>query len=191
MLRKILPILLALIGLAGGGAAGYFLRPPPPEPEVAAEGAAPAEGGHSAPAEGHAAPAEHGAPAAGHGESGGHGEGEGEGALPTTEFVKLNNQFVVPVVRGGKVASLVVLSLSIEVTLGGTEKVYAAEPKIRDTLLQVLFDHANAGGFDGAFTDTATMAELRRTMLEAVRTILGDMALTVLISDIARQDSQI
>ncbi|SOC06808.1 flagellar basal body-associated FliL family protein [Rhodobacter maris] len=185
MLMKILPVLLALIGLAGGGAAGYFLRPPPPEPEAAAaEGAAPAEGGHNAPAaEGHAAPAAHGAEA-------GHGEGEGAESLATTEFVKLNNQFVVPVVRGGKVASLVVLSLSIEVTLGSTEKVYAAEPKIRDTLLQVLFDHANAGGFDGAFTDTATMAELRRTMLEAVRTILGDMALSVLVSDIARQDSQ-
>lgn len=179
MLKKILPVLLALIGLAGGGAAGFFLRPPPPPPpEVPAEGAgeaAPAEGAHDAPAESHGAEA---------------GDADhGEGLEPTTEFVKLNNQFVVPVIKKGHVDSLVVLSLNIEVTLGSTAQVYAAEPKIRDAILQVLFDHANAGGFDGAFTDTATMGELRRSMLEAVRKILGPMALAVLVSDMVRQDT--
>nr|WP_317851797.1 flagellar basal body-associated FliL family protein [Rhodobacter sp. TJ_12] len=180
---KILPILLALIGLAGGGAAGYFLRPPPPPPEETAgahgEDGAAADAGHAAPADTQAA-ADHGAD--------GHGE-DGAEEAPTTEFVKLNNQFVVPVIEEGQVTSLVVLSLSLEVTLGSTEKVYAAEPKIRDLLLQVLFDHANAGGFKGAFTNTATMADLRRTMLEAVRQVLGSAALSVLVSDIVRQDS--
>ncbi|SOC07661.1 flagellar basal body-associated protein FliL [Rhodobacter sp. JA431] len=183
MLMKILPIILALIGLLGGGAAGYFLRPPPPPPEeVATEGG----GEHGAGADaGHAAPKADAHAADTHGE-----EGDGHEAEPTTEFVKLNNQFVVPVINGGQVASLVVLSLSLEVTLGSTEKVYAAEPKIRDSLLQVLFDHANAGGFNGAFTDTATMADLRRTMLEAVRMVIGDAALGVLVSDIVRQDTK-
>lgn len=172
-MRKLIPVILALVGLLGGGAAGYFLRPPPPEPEAAGA------------AEGSAASA-HGAPAAeaGHGDAAAAEEGHA-----TSEYVKLNNQFVVPVIDKGKVTSLVVLSLSLEVTVGSTEKVYAAEPKIRDALLQVLFDHANAGGFEGSFTDTAKMEDLRRALLEAVQSVLGDIVSGVLISDIVRQDS--
>ncbi|ADE87236.1 flagellar basal body-associated FliL family protein [Rhodobacter capsulatus] len=183
MLKIILPVLLAVIGLAGGGAAGYFLRPPPPPPEeVAAEAGAE---GEAAPAPAKPAPEKAaGDHAAAEGE-----HAEGEEAVPTIEYVKLNNQFVIPVIKKGAVASLVVLSLSLEVTVGSTEKVYAAEPKLRDVLLQVLFDHANAGGFEGSFTDTANMTDLRRALTEASQSVLGDLVLNVLISDIARQDS--
>lgn len=175
-MRKILPILLALIGLGAGGAAGYFLRPPPPAPEAGTT-------------EHTEAPAE---TATGHGSApseNAHGSEGDAGGEATVEYVKLNNQFVVPVITRGAVSSLVVLSLSVEVTAGNTEKVYAAEPKIRDTLLQVLFDHANAGGFEGEFTETAKMEDLRSALTEATRTILGDIVKEVLISDIARQDS--
>lgn len=162
---KLIPILLALIGLAGGGAAGYFLRPPPEE--VLAENPC-----------GNVAPAS---------------ESHGEEAVPegetSVEYVKLNNQFVVPVVEQGQIVSLVILSLSLEVRIGGTEKVYAVEPKLRDSLLQVLFDYANSGGFRGSFTETATLGELRRSLLEAGRQVLGDQISAVLISDIVRQDT--
>lgn len=165
MMGKLIPILLALIGLAGGGAAGYFLRPPPDA------GLAENPCGEAAPAPEHDSEA----PAA-----------EGEA---TAEYVKLNNQFVIPVVEQGQVASLVILSLSLEVKIGGTEKVYASEPKLRDSLLQVLFDHANSGGFRGAFTETANLDELRRTLLEAARQVLGKDVSGVLIADIVRQDT--
>jgi len=173
-MRKLIPVILALIGLGAGGAAGYFLRPPPqPASET---GAATSEPAKPEP-EGMAA----------HGAEGSHAEADGENA--TAEYVKLNNQFVVPVIKKGQVTALVVLSISLEVTVGSTEKVYAAEPKIRDALLQVLFDHANAGGFDGAFTDTANMEDLRRALLEAAQTVLGEIVSRVLILDIVRQDS--
>lgn len=106
------------------------------------------------------------------------------------EYVKLNNQFVVPVVTDKMVSALVIMSLSLEVGLGMTEKVYAAEPKIRDALLQVLFDHANAGGFEGAFTATANMEALRAALLEAVHGVLGSAVHQVLVSDIIRQDTR-
>ena len=64
------------------------------------------------------------------------------------EYVKLSNQFVVPVVKGKTVVSLVVLSLSLEVPEGQKDAVFRREPKLRDSFLQVLFDHANIGGFD-------------------------------------------
>ena len=183
MLRKILPVILALIGLIAGGAAGYFLRPAPQPAETAAEAGAPEAPEH--------APAEHATGDDAHGAAKGNAAAHGDDhETATSEYVKLNNQFVVPVIEKGQVISLVVLSLSLEVTVGSTEKVYAAEPKIRDALLQVLFDHANAGGFAGAFTDTAVMADLRRGLLETVRTILGEAAMGVLVSDIVRQDTQ-
>ncbi|WP_233677037.1 flagellar basal body-associated FliL family protein [Rhodobacter flavimaris] len=174
-MRKLLPILLAMIGVLAGGGAGYFLRPPAEEASPAAGTHAPASDAHTADA---APPSDHAAPA-----------GDDHGAGATVEYVKLNNQFVVPVVEDARVASLVILSLSLEVGLGATERVYAVEPKLRDAFLQVLFDHANAGGFRGAFTDASQLDDLRRSLLEAARKTLGAEVKSVLISDIVRQDN--
>lgn len=160
MFGKLIPVLLILIGLGGGVGAGLMLRP---EPEV--EAALPAEGDH--------APVPEAA------------EGE-EVILP--EYVKLNNQFVVPVLDKGRVVSMVIMSLSLEVTAGTNEQVYSREPKLRDAFLQVMFDHANAGGFNGSFTDGSNLILLRKALLESAQTTVGDMVLDVLISDIVRQD---
>jgi flagellar protein FliL len=171
MMRKLLPVLLALLGLGGGIGAGLFLRPAPDDSASEA-------GAHDAAAAGQ--PDDH-AP-----DDGGHEDGAAEG-LP--DYVKMNNQFVVPVVEDGRVAAMVVLSLSLEVTAGNTEAVYAREPKLRDAFLQVLFDHANVGGFSGSFTDGSNLISLRTSLKEAAGMVLGTVVSDVLITDIARQDS--
>jgi flagellar FliL protein len=84
---------------------------------------------------------------------------------------------------------MVVLSLSLEVAPGHTEDVYSREPKIRDAFLQVLFDHANSGGFRGSFTDGSNLVVLRRALQEKAVAVLGDIVTDVLITEIARQDS--
>lgn len=111
-----------------------------------------------------------------------------EDPAETTEFAKLNNQFVVPVVAAEKIAAMVVLSLSIEVNPGNKEVIYQAEPKLRDAFLQVMFDHANIGGFSGNFTVSTNMRILRQELLRAARNVVGENALDVLILDIVRQD---
>ncbi|EEW26586.1 flagellar basal body-associated FliL family protein [Rhodobacter ferrooxidans] len=159
---KLVPILLAVIGLAVGGGAGIFLRPAPeaPSPEAAADPHAVATpSGEEVPPE----------------------------AQP--EYVKLSNQFIVPIVADGRVNAMVIMALSVEVTPGSTEAVYAKEPKLRDAFLQVLFDHANAGGFRGSFTDGANLTLLRKALLEVAQSTMGDMVTDVLIADIARQDA--
>lgn len=167
MKRMIFPAILSIAGLAGGVGAGQYLRP---------SAAASPDAAH-----GEAMPTE-GEPAAVAGE---HGEAvEGQ-----PEFVKLSNQFVVPVVTDGRVSAMVVLSLTIEVTAGTTEATYAREPKLRDAFLQVLFDHANSGGFTGSFTDGSNLIVLRRNLKEAAVLVLGPSVSDVLITDIARQDS--
>jgi flagellar FliL protein len=182
---KIFPLVLALIGLGAGVGTGWMLRPsvaavdahanePAPEGAEAHTPEAEIEGEHAV-----AAPAADGAEG-----------GTDEHGNPTgPEYVKLSNQFIVPVVEEGRVSSMVILSLSLEVTSGSTEAVFAMEPKLRDRFLQVLFDHANAGGFKGAFTDGANLVVLRRALMETASQTAGDMVLDVLIADIARQDS--
>lgn len=189
-MRKLLPILLALLGLGAGVGAGLYLRPQGANGTDAAahaEGAAPDEA-HEAPAgeEPHEEAAPEEPPADEAHDDGDHDE---EGASTAPEYVKMNNQFVVPVLEGGRVTSMVVLSLSLEVAAGSTESVYAREPKIRDAFLQVLFDHANTGGFRGSFTDAANLVFLRRALSETATGILGPVVIDVLITEIARQDS--
>lgn len=162
-MKKLLPLLLLLVGAGAGVGAGVFLRPPP---EMSAEG----EGEEAAE------------------EKAASEEGEVD-AEPLTEFVKLSNQFIVPVVESDRISALVILSLSVEVTTGGTETVFAREPKLRDGILQLLFDHANTGGFKGSFTDADNLVILRRGLKEVAEDVLGDLVKDVLITDIIRQDS--
>ncbi|HCQ65903.1 MAG TPA: flagellar basal body-associated protein FliL [Rhodobacteraceae bacterium] len=175
MLGKLIPLLIALVGLGGGLGAGLALRPAP-EPAAAMDGTCPCDCD---------ALAQTGAGST-HADSG--DDHAGEDGEATTDFVKMNNQFVVPVVKESDIAALVVLSISFEVPVGGSETIYKREPKLRDRFLQVLFDHANTGGFDGAFTAGPNMEALRTALLETARHELGNNVHDILITDIARQD---
>ncbi len=173
-MRKLLPVLLALVGLLAGGGAGFLLRPPPEEKAAIAPcgdaGVAAGEAAATSPA-------------------GALADAADPDASPAHDYVKLSNQFIVPIVEDGGVAALVILSISLEVAPGTTEQIYAREPKLRDGFLQVLFDHANAGGFRGAFTQSNNMKILRNALLEMARISLGAAVSDVLIIDIVRQDS--
>ena len=47
------------------------------------------------------------------------------------EYVKLSNQFIVPVIRGDIVRSVAIVALSLEVKAGTKDSVFAVEPKLR------------------------------------------------------------
>lgn len=160
MFAKLLPFILPLIGVAVGAGAGYALKP---APQAMSETSA-AEEVDPAPAP------------------------PTPGTATPTEIVKLNNQFVVPLVAKDRISALVVLSLSVETTIGRSSEIYELEPKLRDVLLQALFNHANMGGFDGEFTKARNMDLLRRSLTEVAGGVLGDAIRGVLITEIARQD---
>ena len=132
---KILPLLLAFLGVAVGIGAGYFLRP---DPVLEVEVTSPC--------------GDVGADS----ESADHSVEEPEPS--TLEYVKLNNQFVIPVVEEARVAALVVVSLTVEVTQGRKEEVYF------------------------------NMSILRKALMETAKDTTGDLVSDVLIMDIARQD---
>lgn len=166
MKALLLPIILTLLGTGAGVGAGIFLAPPPDEEPAAAT----AEAGDAdedtadAPAAPPPVPEE-------------------------TEFAKLNNQFIIPVVDEGTVSALVVMSLSLEVVAGTRAAVYATEPKLRDRFLRVMFDHANTGGFSGNFTSGPNMRALRNSLMAAAQEVAGESVTDVLVIDIVRQDN--
>jgi flagellar FliL protein len=156
MIKKILPIILLLVGVGTGVGAGLFLRPIQDEMLTSMAMSV--------------------------------GKKPKEDRATIFEYAKMNNQFVVPIVKDGKVQSLVVMTLTVEVPVGQKDAVYAKEPKLRDSFLQVLFDHANMGGFAGEFTDASNLDVLRNALREVGRRDMGEGITDVLIMEVARQD---
>lgn len=154
---KLLPIILPVLGLGAGVGAGVFM---PPAPKQALECTAPTET-----------------------------TAQTEPTLPDTpvEYMKLNNQFVVPLITGDDVTSMVIVSLSLEITQGQQEAIYAIEPKLRDAFLRVLFDHASLGGFEGNFLSHLGLDTLRLALREIGQRTAGAVLHDVLIVDLVKQ----
>ena len=163
----LIPIVLFLVGIGAGTGAGLFLAPTP-EKETASE--IPEYPSPTTEAAGTVAPAT-------------------TDTSPEREYVKLNNQFVIPVIEDEEVAALVVMSLNLEVTVDSRTAIFAAEPKLRDRFLQVMFDHANNGGFSGNFTTGTKMRALRNALLRVAQDVSGTRVTDVLVIDLVRQDS--
>lgn len=178
MIKKILPVLLIVIGGGAGVAAGLVLQPEP-ELEIA-EGAAAEETDQEAKEPVVPEPVEQVVDT-----SGDDPESPGESIF---EYAEMSNQFVVPIVRSDVVTALVVMNLTLEVQPGASDLVYSIEPRLRDAFLQGMFDHAAAGGFNGAFANNHNLSKLKRLLRKRAYDVLGSLVNDILISDIARQD---
>lgn len=165
MLRLIIPVILALLGTGGGIYAARILLPP-------LEGCTDGDNGCEVVEEAETVPIEE----------------EVDSENGNFDYVKFANQFVIPVVRSDAIQSLVVMSLTLEVATGTNEEIFTLEPKLRDQMLRVLFDHANAGGFDGQYTSSGSLERLRRALRESARAAAGAIVNDVLVADIVRQD---
>ncbi|SLN32001.1 flagellar basal body-associated FliL family protein [Pseudooctadecabacter jejudonensis] len=171
MKKLLLPLILMIVGTAAGGGVGMFLMnaEDPDETMLVETSGNPCGDEHDS----DEMMAE---------------EASDPVPLEQREYARMSNQFIVPVILNDKVAAMMVMSLSLEVEVGGQEAVFSHEPRLRDAFLQVMFDHANMGGFNGAFTSTANMRLLRNSLQEAAdRVMLGHIS-DVLIVDIVRQD---
>lgn len=169
-MKKLLPIIMLLVGVGAGVGAGIALKPEPAPP---AEDAEMAEG------------AEYDEKSAAKKEM---KEEAADGPPSGREYVKLVDQFIIPVVNDSSVTSLILVTLTLEVASGATESVFQAEPRIRGALLQAMFDHANIGGFNGAFTNSSKLEPLRQTFVDVARSVYGEDIYDVLIVQITRQD---
>jgi len=180
-MKKILVFLLVPIFLFGGLAAGFMLKPAPDITETESEDRADEDAivekeinDLTAEGEPPAEPPKE--------------DKTLVGEPPAVDYVKLEKQFVVPLVEQDRVESLMIITMALETDQGATELVFAHEPKLRDQFLQVLFTHAQSGGFDGSFTDLRSMDDLRLALNQSARSVLGDVIRSVLLTNMIRQD---
>lgn len=178
MIRKILPILLPVVALIGGIAAGTVLQP----------GGSDSGGAHAAAADAHgdAHGDDHGGghdDAAAHA-SDGHGGAEGDGP----GFFTFPSQFFVPLARNGDMGAMIILTLVLETKASKVESLEKQEHRLRDALLRQLLIHANTSGFDGNYTVDRNLERLRTDLLRVARGATDIPIDAVLIQDIVRQN---
>jgi flagellar basal body-associated protein FliL len=103
-------------------------------------------------------------------------------------FVDMERKFVVPLVRGSRVRSLVVVDLRLEVRSSAETRAQELKPRIRDLFLDTLYEMAVAGAFDGDLYSNNVQGEMRARLLEDARRVLQDDATAILIGELLRQD---
>ncbi len=122
---------------------------------------------------------------------GGHGadDGDEDGASSAAiSYLKFKRQFVVPVVKGGKIESLVLLNLNLEIDADSPENIHIFEPKLRDALMRELMALSHNGLFTGDLTNTETYDHIRDSLLSATKHVLESGVKNVLILDLSRQE---
>lgn len=180
MKKILIPLVMLLLGVGGGVGAAIMLAPAPAEDEHAEGVDDPADGETEGDMSDEADHADE--------EQAEQITDEVDPDKGAVEFLDLSNQFIIPIVVDGRVAGIVVMSISLEVTEGTIAGVNLLEPKIRDKFLQVLFNHANNGGFSGNFTDFRYLQSLKDELLRNARLVTGGDVTDVLILDLVRQD---
>lgn len=179
-MKKILPIILVVFGIVGGGAAGMFLKP---APEPASEREDHAE--DAAKAEKHA---EKEAPAVQNADEPDASAAPDNPAVDGRAYVKVGKQTIVPVVEGGETRALMLFELAVDVPLERRDSVHELEPRLRDGFLRELMKMSHTGAFMETFTDDRIIEELRRNLVHSAQRVLGEDAQDVLILDVMRQE---
>lgn len=182
-MKKLVPVLIALVGLGVGTGAGVALRPQA-EDHASVCAVSVEDDGH--PTAGAAdPPCPTGDPFAD------TSAGADSGEKPHLTYIPIEKPFVVPIFAGERTVAMVVLSVSIAAEgETGANEVEAVQPRLRDSFLKVMFRHANSGGFDGSYTSGRKIEDLKSALLLAAREVVRAAPVDeVLITGIARQDS--
>ena len=174
MIKKLFALVIPLVALIGGVAAGDMLKPQSKAEPAADEASHAAEAGsHEAKEESH----------------GSEGDGHGTEEEPSkAAWFTFPNQFFVPMMREGDMGAVMILTLSIETKEDALEAIKLEEHRLRDALLRQLMIRANSGGFDGNFTSESVLGSLRDDLLAAADQATELPVFAVLIEDIARQE---
>lgn len=159
-MKKIVALVIVILGVVGGGAAGVFLKPAP-ETDHSAQDSEEAEAAETA----------------------------AEAASPRS-FVKIGRQTIVPVVEDGQTQALMLFEIAVDVPADVSAEVHELEPKLRDAFLRELFRMSHTGAFMNNFTDDRIIDELRRNLTRAAQEKIGKKSAEVLILDVMRQEME-
>lgn len=125
----------------------------------------------------------HGAPAA---SSGGHGASSGSSG--NVSYYRFTREFVVPILDGDRVASLVILNINLEVDSGISSQLFSQEPKLRDNIMSTLIALSSDGDTFQNITRVESYESVRSMVLMNLKNVVPHGIENVLIVDMAKQD---
>ena len=103
-------------------------------------------------------------------------------------YYKFSREFVVPIMRGGQVKSLVILHISLETDNSTAESLFTEEPKLRDNIMTTLIELSNDGRTLEELTNVNNYETIRAMILMNLNDAISQGIKNVLIVDVAKQD---
>lgn len=196
-MKNIITAIIAIACIVAGGVGGHFLRSMSGGGASADKhGDAKAEDGHGAKKDDHGAkPEKTDDHAAKSDKKDAHGKSDkkdahGKEASATGGIVyyKFTREFVVPIIRNGRVQSLVILNLNIEADESISQKLFEMEPKLRDNIMTTLITLSNDGKTFESMTTVENYESIRSMVLMNLKTVVSTGINNVLIVDFAKQE---
>ena len=195
-MKSIITVIITIVCIVAGGFGGNFLRTMTSgssEPEAgAAEAAGAAEGEK---AEGDNAEKKEAKASKPDKKDGKDGKDDKDGkdgkegdAAPAVIYYKFTREFVVPIIRNGRVSSLVILNLNLEADASMERKLYDMEPKLRDNIMTTLITLSNDGTTFESMTSVKNYESIRSLVLQNLGSVVKEGITNVLIVDLAKQD---
>ncbi len=108
-------------------------------------------------------------------------------APASSNYFKFSRQFVAPVVIDGLPKAMIILDVVIELAPGAETTLYDDEPKLRDAVLRALLTQSSNGALAAMLQQPALLETTRAAILENIRAVAGDDALSVLLMDVGYQ----
>jgi len=189
-MKSIITVIITIVCIVAGGFGGNFLRTMTSgssEPEAGAAevaGAVEGEKGEDDNAEKNEAKASK--PDKKDGKDGKDGK-EGD-AAPAVIYYKFTREFVVPIIRNGRVSSLVILNLNLEADASIERELFDMEPKLRDNIMTTLITLSNDGTTFESMTSVKNYESIRSLVLQNLGSVVKEGITNVLIVDLAKQD---
>ena len=115
----------------------------------------------------------------------GYDSGKSSGS---SSYYKFSREFVVPIMRGGQVKSLVILHISLETDSATSEKLFSEEPKLRDNIMTTLISLSNDGRTLERPTEINNYETIRSMILMNLKDSIDSGIKNVLIVDMAKQN---
>ncbi len=190
-MKNLVTALIAVVCIVAGGVVGHFLKgmlggseaaaassPAQIALEAETKAKTSAKGGNG-----------HGGKDAAKAQGGGHaGDAYGSGSSGSTTYYKFSREFVVPVLRGGRVKSLVILNINLEVDQKISGDLFSLDPKLRDNIMTTLITLSNDGHTFETITDVESYETVRSMILMNLKNVVPEGVQNVLILDMAKQD---
>ncbi|MCI4643361.1 MAG: flagellar basal body-associated FliL family protein [Hyphomonadaceae bacterium] len=190
-MKHIITAIIAVICIVLGGFGGHFLKSSSGGGESHASSSHD-EGGYD---DGHGDSSHGGddghgsaSKSSGHGASSSGGEYGNTGPSGNVSYFRFSREFVVPVLKDDRVASLVILNLNLEVDSGASSHLFSIEPKLRDNIMATLIGLSSEGDTFDHITDVESYETVRSMVLMNLRKAVPNGIHNVLITDMAKQD---